>query len=61
MILAEDATQIKNIVASQSNVSDQLLSPQQIAATAIENDFPPATINQNYFKRIDGLQIVVPK
>jgi predicted nucleic acid-binding protein len=37
------------------------LADMMIAATAIENDLPLATINQNHFERIDGLEIVTPE
>ncbi|MDR0611287.1 MAG: type II toxin-antitoxin system VapC family toxin [Planctomycetaceae bacterium] len=37
------------------------LADMMIAATAIENDCPLATINQNHFERIDGLKIITPE
>ncbi len=32
-----------------------------IAATAIANGLPLATLNRNHFERIDGLKLVLPK
>ncbi|MDR1963827.1 MAG: type II toxin-antitoxin system VapC family toxin [Planctomycetaceae bacterium] len=37
------------------------LADMMIAATAIENDFPLATINQSHFERIDRLKLITPE